>query len=130
MRINTKRAFNHIWPQNPQGIFTYVILKNDLLKVIDDYPIEIVVLNNQQLVKIEHLANLYIEQGVIPAKKRPDALHIAISTVCNINYLVSWNYRHLTNDGKEQKIKMLNWQQNDLQELGIITPLELLNYES
>jgi len=57
-------------------------------------------------------------------------LHIAISTVCNINYLVSWNYRHLANYGKEQKIKMLNWQQNDLQELGIITPLELLNYES
>lgn len=43
------------------------------------------------------LAEAYIEQGVISAKMRFDAQHIAIATVARVDVLVSWNFRHVVN---------------------------------
>ena len=57
-----------------------------------------------------------------------DAYHIAICTISNINFLVSWNYKHLANINKEKKIKILNLENNYNHELRIITPLELIDY--
>lgn len=79
--------------------------------------------------EISELANLYLEHGVIPKSSETDAFHIAISVLNNINYLISWNYKHLANVNKEKRVKMINIRQNYLNELRIITPLELLSYE-
>lgn len=43
------------------------------------------------------LAEAYISEGVIPAKMRADAQHIAIATVARADVLVSWNFRHIVN---------------------------------
>ncbi len=39
----------------------------------------------------------YITAGVIPAKMRADAQHIAIATVARVDVLVSWNFKHIVN---------------------------------
>ena len=57
-----------------------------------------------------------------------DALHIAVCTVYDINFLVSWNFKHLANINKEYKIKAVNYQNLYFNELRIITPLELIDY--
>jgi len=57
-----------------------------------------------------------------------DALHVAISTVNKIDYLVSWNYKHLANVNREKNIIAINLQYNYLNPLRICTPLELLDY--
>lgn len=106
--------------------------KNDekkvkLLKVIGDFNLNI--LSAEKDSEISELANNYLEQGVIPKSSETDAFHIAISVLNNINYLISWNYKHLANVNKEKKIRMINIKQNYLNELRIITPLELLSYE-
>jgi hypothetical protein len=101
--------------------------KEKLLKIISDYKLEI--LNNDKQSEITELANLYLEKGIIPKSSEIDAFHIAICVLNNINYLISWNYKHLANVNKEKRIKMINIKQNYLNELRIITPLELLNYE-
>lgn len=75
------------------------------------------------------MANKYIENSVIPRRNETDSFHIAICVLNNIDYLISWNYKHLANVNKELKIKMINVKENYLNELRIITPLELLNYE-
>ena len=38
-----------------------------------------------------------INEGALPAQAKDDAAHIAISTVHNIDYLLTWNCRHLDN---------------------------------
>ena len=43
------------------------------------------------------LAEAYIAEGVITAKMRADAQHIAIATVSRVNVLVSWNFKHIVN---------------------------------
>ena len=41
------------------------------------------------------LSNRYIENNAIPKKYSEDALHIAIATLNKIDYLLSWNFRHI-----------------------------------
>lgn len=43
------------------------------------------------------LAEAYIDAGVLPARMRADAQHIAIATVARVSVLVSWNFRHIVN---------------------------------
>ena len=43
------------------------------------------------------LADAYISEGVISAKLRADAQHIAIATVARVDVLVSWNFKHIVN---------------------------------
>ena len=43
------------------------------------------------------LSRALIEAGAIPAKAIGDALHIAVSAVHGIDYLLTWNCRHIDN---------------------------------
>jgi hypothetical protein len=43
------------------------------------------------------LADAYISEGVIRAKLRADAQHIAIATIARVDVLVSWNFKHIVN---------------------------------
>ena len=79
---------------------------------------------------IDDLATYYIANGAIPEKKRFDALHVACSVIHHIDYLVSWNYKHLANVNRERKITALNLANNYLHPVRIITPLELMDYGS
>lgn len=103
--------------------------KELLYDVINKYPVRILEIDNKKI-EILELANKYIESGVIPEKKLLDALHVAVCTVYGINILVSWNFKHLANINKEYRIKSVNYQNLYFNDLRIITPLELINYES
>ena len=50
------------------------------------------------------LAHKLINAGAVPLQFLPDAQHIAIAVVYNIEYLVSWNYKHIVNETKRQHI--------------------------
>jgi len=43
------------------------------------------------------LAEAYIAAGVLTAKMRADAQHIAIASVGRVDVLVSWNFKHIVN---------------------------------
>ena len=45
----------------------------------------------------EQLTEALIEAGAIPKKAVGDAAHIAVAAVNDINYLLTWNCRHLAN---------------------------------
>ncbi len=100
--------------------------KKDLLDILNKYPIDSLIVDDISIV--DSLADLYVSEGIIPAKKRLDALHVACCVLYKIDYLVSWNYKHLANVNKEKQILSLNFTQNYLHPLRIITPLELLDY--
>ena len=50
------------------------------------------------------LAHKLIDEGSVLPQFLPDAQHIAIAVVYNIEYLVSWNYKHIVNETKRQHI--------------------------
>ncbi len=43
------------------------------------------------------LARRLVQEGPLPEKATLDALHIALATVHEMDYLLTWNVRHLTN---------------------------------
>jgi hypothetical protein len=45
----------------------------------------------------ETLAGKYIESGVAVEMFCADALHVAIASTHGMEYLVSWNFRHIVN---------------------------------
>jgi hypothetical protein len=73
------------------------------------------------------LAIAYLEAGVLPAKKREDALHVAISTVHEINVLVSWNHKHLANVRKTELYRGVNLMRGYSHSPAVPTPYEVLH---
>jgi predicted nucleic acid-binding protein len=48
-------------------------------------------------VDAENLAASLIQGSAVPASEPNDALHIALAAVHGVQYLVSWNFRHIVN---------------------------------
>lgn len=53
------------------------------------------------------LAQLLIHHGALPAKAADDALHISIAAVYEIEYLLTWNLKHIANAEKQRSIELL-----------------------
>lgn len=71
------------------------------------------------------LAAEMLSRGAIPPRAEFDALHIAVSAVNGVDYLVTWNCRHLDNPAIKPRVREV------CRDLGwpcpeICTPLELV----
>ena len=58
--------------------------------------------------EVEELAAAYLAQKVVPMEYDDDARHVAICTVARIEYLVSWNFKHLANARREAGFNAVN----------------------
>jgi len=99
------------------------VYRNKLRKVINDHAIE--VLPDIDADRIKKLADIYVKQGVIPATKMEDALHVAYATVCKMDILLSWNFKHLVNVNKEARILAVNAEEGYHHPLRLLSPLEV-----
>jgi hypothetical protein len=91
--------------------------------VLNDVPL--LIITEQAL----HIAESLVEHGIIPAKAAQDALHIAVATVNGVDYLLTWNCRHIANPEIQRGIS------DYLEQIGlflpfICTPEELLGEEN
>ncbi len=43
------------------------------------------------------LARLYLNKGYVPKTEIRDALHIAVAVVWKVDYLLTWNCKHIAN---------------------------------
>jgi len=78
----------------------------------------------------EELAALFIKIGMLPPKAANDAAHVAVAAVKGIDYLLTWNCKHIANARVNRVILKV------CQDLGysaplLCTPLELIggNYD-
>ena len=67
--------------------------------------------------------------GALPAKARVDALHVAVATVNGMEYLLTWNCRHLANAVLWRKIEQ-TCSVAGYEPPTICTPYELMGVES
>ncbi len=44
-----------------------------------------------------NLAEALLEQGAVPSNSEEDALHIGIAAASGINFLLTWNFKHINN---------------------------------
>lgn len=79
--------------------------------------------------EIVTLAEALIAEGALPLKATDDALHIAIATLHRIDFLLTWNCRHIANPIIQEKVA--DFLENKGLFLPIIcTPEELLGAEN
>lgn len=73
------------------------------------------------------LANAYVNNEIIPAKYRNDARHIAIGVYHEVDFIVSWNYRHMVNITVRRLINSTNLRMG-YKPVEIISPEEVVGY--
>lgn len=70
------------------------------------------------------LASKLVEQGAIPKKAVEDALHIGVAVTNGVEYLLTWNYKHLANAAMRTSIEDI-CRANGYEPSIICTPEEL-----
>jgi predicted nucleic acid-binding protein len=78
---------------------------------------------------IRHTADLYVYHRVMPEDPEGDAMHLAMASHHACDVLVTWNYHHLANLNKLDRIRRLNATRG-LPVPRILTPLDLMEESS
>jgi hypothetical protein len=75
--------------------------------------------------EIDHLAATYLAQGVVTQNYEDDARHVAACTINSIDFLVSWNFRHMVNVQRETAFNGVNLL-SGYTAIRIVNPLEII----
>ncbi len=67
-------------------------------------PIPILDINEEAM----RLAERFVRRKVLPTKAGDDALHIALAAVHDMDYLLTWNCKHIGNPAIQKKIAALS----------------------
>ncbi len=74
---------------------------------------------------VKSLAGDFLARSNLPPKAADDALHIAAATVYNLDYLLTWNCKHIANAQIQKKLAQVSFDAG--YELPTIcTPYELM----
>jgi len=71
------------------------------------------------------LAGRVIEQKAIPKQAVEDALHIAVATVSGMDYLLTWNFKHIANAALRANVELV-CRLNGYEPPVICSPMELM----
>jgi len=93
--------------------------------LITQYGITILALNDEA----DRLADVYVAEGIIPAKYRTDGLHIALATVNDLEMIISMNFQHIV---KRKTLKMTGHinTMNGYRPIEIYSPMEVIEDEN
>jgi hypothetical protein len=76
----------------------------------------------------ERLANVYINEGLIPVKHIIDGQHIAITAVRNLDFIVSFNFKHIVKRKTIEMTGLINFREG-YKKVGIYSPTEVIENE-
>ena len=75
--------------------------------------------------RAEELTRLLLEFGAVPREAAADAAHIAIAVTNGVDYLVTWNFRHIANAAMRSRIERV-CREAGYEPPTICTPNELM----
>ena len=73
--------------------------------------------------EVSEIAEVYIARTIMPRSKVLDSLHLAIASYYRVDFLLTWNCRHLANANKYHAIRQVN------AELGLFVPILTTPYD-
>jgi predicted nucleic acid-binding protein len=76
----------------------------------------------------KRLAELYISEGVIPPKNILDASHIAATTVNSLDFIASFNFKHIVRRKTVTMTEVVNLREG-YHRIGIFSPTEVIDHE-
>jgi hypothetical protein len=132
--IATKEFFS--WFENNDVVFVISdLLDLELINApekvrnsLDRYNIEKFERINLDQVSIT-LADEYINKKVVGITSLEDCRHIAMATIAKVDFVVSWNFKHIVNMKKIIGYNSVNLLMG-YSPVDILTPIELFNHEN
>jgi predicted nucleic acid-binding protein len=79
--------------------------------------------------QVDQTVAVYVQHKIMPRDPEGDAMHLALASHYACDVLVTWNFHHLANPNKLDRIRRLN-EDLGLAVPGILTPLHLLEEDS
>ena len=79
-------------------------VREKLLEAVARLPVENLQISDEAV----GLSGRYVTDGVIPARYRDDALHVALAVINNLDVVVTWNMKHLANVRRIEGINRTN----------------------
>jgi predicted nucleic acid-binding protein len=77
----------------------------------------------QNATEVVELANQLLQYQAVPQQSREDAFHIAIAVVSGIDYLLSWNFKHIVRLKTKDIVRMVTTV-HGYKPINIIAPTE------
>lgn len=74
---------------------------------------------------VERLTRLYLQKRIVPLEKPGDAAHLAFASIYEVQFLCTWNFKHLANAFTIHRLRELN-EKEALFTPQVCTPEELL----
>ena len=65
--------------------------RDKMIGLLEQYGIAVLMINSEA----ERLADIYVEQGIIPLKYRTDGVHIAVAAVNSLDMIIRMNFQHI-----------------------------------
>ena len=97
--------------------------RKKMYEVVLDYKIDILQKTNE----IKQLADIYVNEGIIPKRYVMDALHIAAATINNIDAIISWNFEHIVKRKTIIMTESVNLR-NGYKKVEIYSPAQVVEY--
>lgn len=101
----------------------YEVAKGDLeiatkrLEIVRDFPLL------EVTEAVDELASEFMTKSNLPPKASDDAVHIAIATIHRLDYLLTWNCKHIANAQIQRKLTEICF------DLGYKLPMICTPYE-
>ena len=99
--------------------------RSKMLGLIMEFNIKVINIDSE----IDDLADLYIARKAIPERYQFDSSHIAAATVRGLDYVLSYNFRHINRAKTKLLINRIN-SENDYGAVVICTAKEVLDDET
>jgi DNA-binding transcriptional regulator YbjK len=99
--------------------------REKMISLISEYKLLVLAPNDEAA----RLANIYVQEGIIPEKFRTDALHIAIATVNDLDIIISMNFKHIVKRKTKLATASIN-ALNGYRAIEILTPMEVVENEN
>lgn len=98
--------------------------RTNMLNLIREYNITILPASDD----VGNLANIYIKEGVLPAKFLYDGLHIAAAAINDLEYIFSHNFKHINKLKTKVMTSNINFREG-YRSVIIASPMEVFEDE-
>ena len=92
-----------------------------MLRLIGDFEIAVFDVDAEA----ERLADVYVAEKVLPEKYRMDGLHIALTAVKGLEFIVSLNFKHIVKRRTLLLTEVINTREG-YRRVGIFSPMEVV----
>jgi len=114
-RVHSRRLMDRFTTGDAHLVLSELVLREldaappavrDVVTAIPTAHVEIIQFSSEA----EALARHYLADGILTVNMFADAQHIAMATVARVDVLVSWNFRHVVNVARIQRVHRVNAQ--------------------